>query len=158
MPSYAVGDVFRWDNFSVQRDDISKTRYFIFLGQTSLFESPANWYGVSATTQVHYYEPGGSRNGNNYLKINGGDFGFPSTSIIDVDQWFESYFMETLQQSAQNIVVIGKVSEEILIKIFSFINDSKRIAPRIKLDVYDCYCKIGIDNVPKPRNVRKPKY
>jgi len=155
---FDLGEVLLWKDFPLQRDGWVKNRYFIYIGNSPIFSVPANWYGISTTTRYEYYATGAEREGNNHIIIEESSYGFPSKSIVDVDKWFEGYYMETLQQNINKITIIGRLDNTKLIEIYKLIFKSGQISMKIKTDIYECYKNNSITGIEKPQKRRKSKY
>lgn len=145
-----LGTVFRWNDFPYRNAGGVKPRWFIFLGRTGHFTSPVIFYISTATTQLHHYKPSGNRAGHLVYRFLKGEFGFAEECIVDFSQ--DPYDIEgyTIENHKKDIEVRGVLTEDVLLRMYRLISESRYIPKRKKLDIYECFCKAGISGLAKP--------
>lgn len=154
---YEVGDVLYWRNNAFQADGNIKSRYFIYLGNTSLYTFQINIYTVTTTSLTGYYQAGGSRCRYLHIKIPAGSFGLPKDSIVDVDSNYMPFYQNSVMDAASDIEVVGKLDNETLRAIYRLIAESRKIPPNEKDDIYTCLRNSGIKDISKPKLSKKSR-
>lgn len=144
-----IGDVFVWRNYPFAVTGKTKDRWFLYLGKYR--EDPfAEFYILipTATTQLHHFEPGGSRAGHSHIVVFVSDgFGFEADCVIDFDEVFydttEREF--TLYFDKGEILLKGKIDKEpMLRKIYEAVLAARDIDRCIKRQVRDNLRSIGL--------------
>lgn len=157
-----VGDVYRWENYSHQSDQIVKRRWFVCLGLTDPFQTDEvliSFFMATTTTQEEYYRPGGSRERKPIVRFRAaGGFGFPQDCILDLgfgpDILSKRDFSSLI--SSGEIVKEGEIAEEGLLReIYMKIIESTAYSQDYKYQIKNNLNKSGIHNLPVPPNRRK---
>lgn len=103
-----VGDVFLWRGYPYSATGKIKDRWFIYLGTYS--EDPFSEAFLlipTTTTQLHYYEPGGSRCSHQFVRFRPSDgFGFEAECVAD----FDDVFYDTPQTQFNSFVERGDIT------------------------------------------------
>ncbi len=146
-----VGTVFRWDQFPFPKfSSEEKPRWFIYLGKSSIFETPIFAYMCTTTSKTQYYKIGGSRDSNPHIIFRSGEYGFIEDCILDLKTGF--YSQITLKQLETNpdIEIKDVLCEVMLRRIYKLILSTQFIPRKIKNDIHDCYNLDGITGLKRP--------
>lgn len=86
---FQVGTVFKWNNFpDAKFGSEIKSRWFIYLGTSSVFSIPILAYISTTTTKIKDFESGGKRESHDKIKFNNTDFPFEEDCILDIDEGY----------------------------------------------------------------------
>lgn len=126
----------------------------MYLGKTPITSSPVFVLLCTTTTKLHYYERGGERSSHAFVRFRGGEFGFESDCVLDLDGSFyadikETVFMKYKDQG--DIEIKGNLIEQKLREIYNQILSSRMIPKRIKKDIHNSFNMAGITSLKKPR-------
>lgn len=127
---FDIGAVLFWKNNVFQSDNVTKDRYFIYLGNSSVYSFQMNIYTVTTTSRTRYYEPGGYRERDRCITIRAGTFGFPKDSVDDVNLHDMPFYQETILEAASDIRQVGKVDYKTLKAIYQLVMISPKVPPR----------------------------
>lgn len=151
-----VGLLFKWNNYPFSRSDLIKPRYCIYLGKTPGFAEPFH-YLVTGTSQIHYYEPGGSREGAKKIFFDAGKYNLPLLTVFDIDLDFKEHEDQTIGCRCHDMEIISNLSSVDLQSLFIQIAQSSRISLRIKRDISHCFKQHGVTGL-CPIRSKIPKY
>lgn len=152
---FDIGAVLFWKNNVFQSDNVTKDRYFIYLGNSSVYSFQMNIYTVTTTSRTRYYEPGGYRERDRCITIRAGTFGFPKDSVDDVNLHDMPFYQETNLEAASDIRQVGKVDYKTLKAIYQLVMIFPKVPPREKQDIYSCFVNSGIKGLEKPKQPKR---
>ena len=148
-----IGTVFKWINYPKQRDGITKDRWFVYLGTSSILSKPLNVFIFTTTSKTNLYEPWDKRENNkNTLKFKAGEFGFDVDCILDVFYFQNNWTLEEFEKYKDNFDIKGKVSDDKLKIIYEKILKEPTIQKIIKTDI-----RINLNNI-RIYGLKKPKW
>jgi hypothetical protein len=147
-----IGTVFKWINYPKQRDGITKDRWFVYLGTSSIVVKPLNVFIFTTTSQINLYESGNKReNKKNTIYFKAGDFGFDLDCILDVFNFQNNWTIEEFEKYKDNFDIKEKVSDEKLKIIYEKILKENSIQKIIKTDIRRNLNSIGIFGLKGPK-------
>jgi hypothetical protein len=113
-----TGQIIYWSDFPLQKDGNLKGRYFLYLGISSIFDTPILVNLITTTSQIHYYKSGAKREKAVVFFINRNKYSFFTTDcLIDFNLGYQTVNQDTLMTA--NIEVKGEFSLEDLTVIFN---------------------------------------
>jgi hypothetical protein len=113
-----TGQIIYWSDFPLQTDGNLKGRYFLYLGISSIFDTPILVNLITTTSQIHYYKSGAKREKAVVFFINRNKYSFFTTDcLIDFNLGYQTVNQDTLMTA--NIEVKGEFSLEDLTVIFN---------------------------------------
>lgn len=138
-----VGTLFKWRNFpSPQFGGKKKTRLFVYLGDTGLLESPARAYIHTTTTNL------GNPGNKIFFDAKKYNFFYQDCCL---------YYNETpytpnksILKNNPDIEILGRLSEQVLKKIYNGILKSYKYSKIQILDIHASFNKDGITRLKKP--------
>lgn len=147
-----TGTVFKWINYPKQRDGITKDRWFVYLGTSSILSKPLNVFIFTTTSKTNLYEPWDKReNKKNTINFKAGEFGFDVDCILDVFYFQNNWTLGEFEQYKDNFDIKGKISDEKLKIIYEKILKENRIQKIIKTDIRRNLNDIRIFGLKKPK-------
>jgi hypothetical protein len=147
-----TGTVFKWINYPKQRDGITKDRWFVYLGTSSILSKPLNVFIFTTTSKTNLYEPWDKReNKKNTISFKAGEFGFDVDCILDVFYFQNNWTLGEFEQYKDNFDIKGKISDEKLKIIYEKILKENRIQKIIKTDIRRNLNDIRIFGLKKPK-------
>lgn len=157
-----VGAVFYWENFPYPVEGKEKRRWFVCLGEYSDDPDPlaeAAWLiAPTTTTQLHHYEPGGSRADSPrvYFRPKEG-FGFTAECVLDLSEARIVIPLDVFRENleTQKITICGQVSNEKLRYVYEKICVSRGYSPKLKKIIHDNFNFAGITGLSLPRRTRR---
>lgn len=133
------GDIFVWKNFPDHHDGVSKNAWFIILGKTGYGVEPEFSYLLRATTQLHYYETGGSRCKNLHVKIERKKAQysfFEEDCLFDCDGTIFPRSENLNNLESEGIIVKkGKLDLVTISEIFSKLKSGRKISKIVLMDI-----------------------
>ncbi|MHB8279215.1 MAG: hypothetical protein ACYDIA_16415 [Candidatus Humimicrobiaceae bacterium] len=147
-----IGDVFRWNDYPKQKDGEIKSRWFIYLGLSSILASPQNVFLLPATGRTDLYENGGKRqNHKNIMKFLIGDCGFGDNTIVDLYFFENNWTLKEFNNYINNITIKGSVPNDRLKILYFLILASKYYIQKIVIiDIRRNLNNKGIFNLKNP--------
>ena len=147
-----IGTVFRWTNYPKQIDGITKNRWFVYLGTSSILSTPQNVFIFTTTSQLNLYEPGNKRESNkNTINFKFGEFGFEADCILDVFYFQNNWTLQEFERYKDFFIIKDKVSDEKLKIIYEKILKENSIQKIIKADIRRNLNNIGIYGLKNPK-------
>lgn len=133
----SAGDIFTWDDFPYQNDEVIKLRYFVFLGRTSIMATPFLFYMRTTTTKakpglicVEFYK--------SEIPC------FAEDCRISFDFRMDSYPSDTMDMYSGNIECIGKLPVNKANELINKIDRNDRYtAPIVVREIKECFRKSG---------------
>jgi len=151
--TFQVGTVFKWEHFPFPRyGDETKSRWFIYFGETGPFAQIACFYLCTTTTQTDHFQPGGSRAGHTYFKFETKQIPiFEKDCILDFDDPPHSVEKIKLLSMLCDISIKGRLKEETMRMIYNRFLQSGACSKRTLLDIHDSFNREGISGLKKPK-------
>lgn len=147
-----VGDVIVWNDFPYPRDGAVKARWFIYLGRTSVFDTPVFAYLCTTTTQFRYFEPGGLRNGHAYKRFDVRQFPqFERDCFLDFDEEIYDILESTIDSCQAQIEIRGRLDKNTMRNIFKQFTRPGVVSPVKLRDIYDSFNRDDIVGLKKPK-------
>lgn len=147
-----VGDVIFWRAFPYPRDEIVKSRWFVYLGKTGHFSTPTFIYLCTTTTQRHHFEPGGLRSNHTFIRFNIRQFPFfESDCIMDLDEELHDIREDMLIANQSQITLRGRLDENTLRNIYNQLRRSDVLSPVMLRDIFDSFNRDNITGLKKPK-------
>ena len=148
-----IGTILRWDNFPLPRyGNETKSRWFIYIGETGLFSQIAIIYLGTTTTQEDHFQAGGTRSGHSHFKFETRQFPeFEEDCILDFDDPPYPIEKKRFLEKQCDISVKGKLREETMRMIYNQFLRSGSCSKMIMLDIHDSFNKAGITGLKKPK-------
>lgn len=144
------GDVFLWKDFPYPNKggDI-KPRWFIYLGNAGIFETPIFAYICTTTTQIDDFQKGGKREKHRHFLFRKGDYPFEEQCILDYDELPYINIKKEEIEGTSAIEVRGTLDARTMRVIYEGIYSSRLYSPRVKRDIRDSLNMIGITGLKK---------
>lgn len=147
-----VGDVIRWDNFPYPKAGDVKARWFIYLGRTSVLQSPVFAYLCTTTTQIDKFAAGGERANHAYRKFDSKQFSiFETDCILDFDEEIYTVDIAVVERCQHNIETKGKLDVETMRNIYKQFNRPGVLSRITMIDIHESYNRDGIEGLKKPK-------
>lgn len=147
-----TGTVFKWINYPKQKDGITKDRWFVYLGTSSILSKPLNVFIFTTTSKTNLYEPWDKReNKKNTINFKAGEFGFDVDCILDVFYFQNNWTLGEFEKYKDNFDIKGKISDEKLKIIYEKILKENSIQKIIKTDIRRNLNDIRIFGLKKPK-------
>jgi hypothetical protein len=143
------GDVFRWVSFPYpQIGQEIKSRWFIYLGNTTPFLHPVIAHICTTTTVKEDFEKGGRRESHGCFRFERGKYPFDQECLLDFDEEPYSFSKQELE-SHKDIEVKGTLDHRTLRDIYEGIYRSNQYSRKIKADIRESLNQIGITSLRK---------
>ena len=145
-----VGDVFLWRDYPYRASGRIKDRWFIYLGTYRADPFSEVFLLIpTTTTQLHHFEPGGSRESHHFVRFQPSDgFGFEAECVADFDEVFydtpQAKFDVYVQKG--DITVKGRIASlSVFRQISDAIQKSREIDRCIKRSVLENLRRAGFE-------------
>ena len=150
MTEFEIGGIYRTENaFSGRMDGReAKSRWFIYLGKSGLFEKPVLLYLLTATTQIHHFQTGGDKAGMNYVLFPAGCCGFEADCAVCADELIDNMSLSAFEQLVP--VKKGKLSDQKAKELYEKIRNSRYIMRKIKVLIHDSL-NAFVSGLPMPK-------
>lgn len=145
-----IGCIFKWNKFPYQKDGVTKDRYFIYLGKTPIFSITCEYHLFTTTHELQYYNDGGKRVKNNFIRLKKGEFNLPLESVLDLDVGLHS-ISENRILGNKNIEILSCTSDEFIKRVYVLILKSDFISTVVKMDIYETLNRNEIFGLEKPK-------
>ena len=146
-----VGTVIKWNDFKDGRKGgDTKSRWFIYLGDSGYFSVQLLIYICTTTTNESDFQKGGKRENHSYKRFLASNTPFDEDCILDFDESPFSYTKEIFERNP-DIEEKGFLDNNTLISVYKGILKSKAYSKKIILDIHNSLNMIGLENLKKPR-------
>ncbi|GAB1351856.1 MAG TPA: hypothetical protein PKC25_03260 [Candidatus Rifleibacterium sp.] len=147
------GDVIYWHDFQLQKDGEVKNRYFLYLGKSSVTETPVLVNLITTTSKLSHYASGGDREKNLVFRIDRNKYPFFTTDcLIDLNIGYQNVTQDTLNSS--QVEIVGKFDLHDLSTIFNRLVDAESVPVKrlreIRMRLEEVECK-GLKSVKSNR-------
>jgi len=147
-----TGTVFKWINYPKQIDGITKDRWFVYLGTSSILSKPLNVFIFTTTSKTYLYDLWSERENNkNTIYFKAGEFGFDVDCILDVFYFQNNWTLAEFEKYKNNFDIKVKISDEKLKIIYEKILKENSIQKIIKTDIRRNLNNIHIFDLKKPK-------
>lgn len=139
-----VGDIFRWTNFPCPKHGNIKSRWFIYLGNSGIYNTTIYIHILTTTTNL-------SNITGSCISFKKGECGFESDCVANIDNdFYNNLTNETIEKNKNDIEIIGAIPENKLKYIYKKVLESKRISKIVKMDIYNSFNLNNITGLKKP--------
>jgi hypothetical protein len=148
-----AGEVFYWVDFPLQNDGELKNRYFLYLGHSSIVDTPIVVNLITTTTQLDYYKQGGRRANNHVFHVDKGKYPFFSMDcLLDLSIGYQHTCQSVLDNAQTN--VLGKLEYHDLSMIFNKLVDAESVPPKRLREIRQRLEEVGCKNLKSVRSNR----
>ncbi len=160
MEEWKPGLVLLWNAYETPDDlnSVIKPFWFLLLGDTGRIQSPLGLFFAKATTQLHYYAPGGLRSTNIVYRFSDYlSYGFTQECLIDFSYppiEKEASHVRNKIQSGQ-IILKGTLEQGKLKAIYDLIIRSRMYSNIQKNHIKNSLNREGINGLPAHRRPRR---
>ncbi|MFZ4439546.1 MAG: hypothetical protein ACOYOS_14045 [Syntrophales bacterium] len=147
-----IGDVIFWKDFPYPRDGFIKPRWFIYLGRTGAFHTPAFLYLCTTTTQLHHFELGGNRSNHALKRFDVRQFPlFEKDCVLDFDEDLHMIAETDLKRCGALIEIKGRLDKNTMKNIFNQFSRPGVVSRVILRDIFDSFNRDEITGLKKPK-------